>query len=66
MELKGSQPMEFRYGAGRTRAIKFVVTCGATHANCAGHPESVSAFRHSVAVALVTCEGSTVPLSGSA
>ncbi len=43
--------MEFCYGAGRTRAMKFVVTRGATHANRAGHPESVSAFRQSAAVA---------------
>jgi hypothetical protein len=46
--------------------VKLVVTAGTTHACNGGHPGSVTEFRHSDVIALLTCAGLTSPFIGSA
>jgi hypothetical protein len=55
-----------RYGPESVVVENPVATGGLVHANCAGHPGSVSAFLHSAVVASGTSEGSSGPSSGSA
>jgi hypothetical protein len=48
------------------RTVKAVFTAGTTQPSEAGQPASVTGFLQSEEMALLICEGSTAPLSGSA
>ncbi len=49
-----------------SKSLVVSLTNGTTHAAAEGHPGSVERLRQSVAVASLTAEGATAPLSGSA
>jgi hypothetical protein len=48
------------------RTVNAVPTGGTVQLMVVGQPESVVALRQRVAMALLICDGSTAPLSGSA